>query len=44
MRLTLLAASALAFAAQSGPDEVAYAFGDYTRACDGCHETYRKAD
>ncbi len=38
------ASVALAFAAQSGPDEVAYAFGDYTRVCDGCHETYRKAD
>ena len=38
------AAVALAFAAQSGPDEMAYAFGDYTRVCDGCHETYRKPD
>lgn len=37
-------AVALAFAAQSGPDELAFAFGEYEATCDSCHQKYRKPE
>lgn len=38
------AAVMLAFAAQKGPDELAFAFEEYQATCDSCHAKYRKPE